>query len=82
MSAPDTIYMHPASQIDVYATTDGEGRIAYDRRKTCVWTQDDDRAWHPGCGNGEGEDNEAPSPHVWELVYCPYCAGEIQMGGS
>lgn len=79
MSIPDTIYMHPASQVDVYTTTDGEGRIAYDRRRTCAWTTEDDDfgVWDTGCANAFEFSYDGPKENFFK--WCPYCGGHIKL---
>jgi hypothetical protein len=47
----------------------------YRRETVCVWKVNS--ALWPGCSERKGED--APSVDYWELVYCPYCGGRIEM---
>jgi len=48
-----------------------------DPNKSCVWSEDEDGAWHTGCGNiWEFSDGGPRENRAW---YCPYCGHPMSL---
>jgi len=47
---------------------------------SCGWKQDKDRNWWSSCGEGYRLDDGGPVENGFK--FCPYCGGEIRMGGG